>query len=381
MYARHLKPPSTSFFLFGPRATGKTTWLRQVLPDAHWVDLVPSEPFLRFLHSPSEFRREVEALPSGTWVVVDEVQKVPALLDEVHALISRHGRRYRFALSGSSARKLRRLDANLLAGRVVNRSFFPLTLAETAGTADLDDVLGTGLLPGVRDDPEHAVETLEAYATNYLRQEIQQEALTKDLAGFARFLRVAAILNGQPVNASNVASEAQVARTTVQRYFEVLVDTLIGTWVPSWQPRLKVRETAHPRFYFFDPGVVRAVANRVRAPVHDTEKGALLETWVLHELRAHMQHAGCGGEVTWYRTAGGVEVDFVWTGASHSVAIEVKATTRWRPEASNAMRELLQRQVVKHAVGVYLGDRAIEDDGVRVLPAPRWAAALGDFLY
>jgi uncharacterized protein len=143
------------------------------------------------------------------------VQKVPALLDEVHALIARHGARYRFALSGSSARKLRRLDANLLAGRVANRSFFPLTFAETEFRTDIDDALRIGMLPGVVSAPASAEDTLEAYAANYVHQEIQQEALTKDLPGFARFLRVAAILNGQSVSAANVANEAGVARATV----------------------------------------------------------------------------------------------------------------------------------------------------------------------
>ncbi|HEX5051668.1 MAG TPA: AAA family ATPase [Planctomycetota bacterium] len=380
MYARQLGLPKTSFFLFGPRATGKTTWLRQVLPDAHWCDLVPNDVFLRYLHDPSHFRHEVAALPANSWVVVDEVQKVPALLDEVHSLIAKHGRRYRFALSGSSARKLKRLDANLLAGRVINRSFFPLTLAEAGATTSIDDLLHTGLLPGVRSDPDVALDVLEAYAANYLHQEIQQEALTKDLAGFARFLRVAAVLNGQIVNISNVAAEAGVARSTVQRYFEILVDTLIGVWLPAWQPRLKVREVAHPKFYLFDPGVVRAVANRLRAPIHETEKGALLETWVLHELRAHMQLAQCGGELSWYRTGGGVEVDFLWTGPRHNVGIEVKASARWRSEAGNALRELLEKKVIRHAVAVYLGDKPLLDGGVHVLPAREWAMTLGTYV-
>lgn len=380
VYTRLLELPKTSFFLFGPRATGKTTWLRQQLPDAHWCDLVPTETYVRYLHEPGLLRREVEALPQNRWVVVDEVQKVPALLDEVHALIQKHGKRYRFALSGSSARKLRRLDANMLAGRVVNRSFFPLTLREIGKGVDIAELLRTGTLPGVRSEPEAAEDVLEAYAANYLHQEIQQEALTKDLASFARFLRVAGVLNAQIVNASNVASEAGVARTTVQRYFDILVDTLVGFSLPAWQPRLKVRETASPKFYFFDPGVARAVAGRVRAPVHDTEKGALLETWVLHELRAHMQLAQCGGELSWYRTGGGSEVDFIWSGPRHRVGIEVKASARWRPEAGDALRELLAQKVIRHAVVVYLGDRALVDDEIRVLPAAKWAESLGEFL-
>ncbi|MFN7586981.1 MAG: ATP-binding protein [Planctomycetota bacterium] len=380
MYQRLLELPKTSFFLFGPRATGKTTWLRQVLPEALWVDLVPSEAFVRYLREPSLFRREVEALPKGGWVVVDEVQKVPTLLDEVHALIARHGKGYRFALSGSSARKLRRLDANLLAGRVVNRAFFPLTLAETGFRVAIDDVLRIGLLPGVCSDPDVAEDTLEAYASNYVHQEIQQEALTKDLAGFARFLRVAAILNGQSVSASNVANEAAVARATVQRDFQILVDTLIGVMVPAWQPRLKVREVAHPRFYFFDPGVARAVAGRIRAPVHEQERGALLETWVLHELRAHMQFAQTGGEVQWYRTGAGAEVDFVWQGPHHAIGIEVKASERWRSDAGAALRELVAKKVIRKAVAVYLGDRALVDGGIEVVPARAFAERLGELL-
>lgn len=380
MYTRHLALPKTSFFLFGPRATGKTTWLRQVLPDAAWFDLVTNENYLKYLHDPGRFRREVEALAAGTWVVVDEVQKVPALLDEVQALIAAHGRRHRFALSGSSARKLRRLDANLLAGRVINRSFFPLTLGEAGLDTNLDDILRIGMLPGVRAEPEVAVDTLEAYAANYLRQEIQQEALTRDLAGFSRFLRVAGILNGQVVNFSNIANEAQVNRVTVSRNFEVLVDTLVGVWVNAWRPRLKVREVAAPKFYFFDPGVVRAVANRLRAPVQDTEKGALLETWVLHELRAHLQQAQCGGEIGWYRTGAGAEIDFVWSGAEYNVGIEVKASERWRSEFGGALRELLQQKAIRHALVVYLGDRPLVDDGVHVLPARHWAERLGEFV-
>ncbi len=380
MYTRALQLPKTSFFLFGPRATGKTTWLRQQLPDAHWCDLVPTEAYVRYLREPGLLRHEVESLPSGSWVVVDEVQKVPALLDEVHALISKHGKRYRFALSGSSARKLKRLQANMLAGRVVNRSFFPLTLQEIGKGVDVEELLRTGSLPGVRSDPESAMDTLEAYAANYLHQEIQQEALTKDLASFARFLRVAAILNGQIVNANNVASEAGVARSTVQRYFEILVDTLVGYSVPAWQPRLKVREVAHPKFYFFDPGVARAAAGRARADVHETEKGALLETWVLHELRAHMQIAQCGGEVSWYRTGGGLEVDFLWSGPDRRVGIEVKASTRWRSEFAGPLQEMIDQKVIQHAVVVYLGDRALQVGNVRVLPAASWAASLGEYL-
>lgn len=368
MYTRRMPVPNRSFFLFGPRGTGKSTWLRQALPGARWYDLLHSEVYLRLLSDPAEFRREVAALEPGTWVVVDEVQRVPALLNEVHALAAEHPRRWRFALCGSSARKLKRMDANLLAGRAINRTFFPLVWEELDGDVSIDDILASGLLPGVRSDPEGAIDILEACATSYLREEIQQEALTRDLASFTRFLRVAALMNGQVVNVANISRESAVPRPTVQRYFDVLIDTLIGAWLPSWQPRVKVREVAHPKFYLFDPGVARAAAGLLRAPLHDSERGPALETWILHELRAHLAHRDLGGDLAYYRTPAGSEVDFVWTGSGHAVGIEVKAATRWRPADGRGLRDLHQRGVIRHAFGVYRGTHAQKDGPILVLP-------------
>jgi predicted AAA+ superfamily ATPase len=376
MFTRRLARPSQSFLLFGPRGTGKSTWLRQVLSGARWYDLLHSEVYLRLLADPSEFRREVEALPDGTWVVVDEVQRVPALLNEVQSLLSRHPGRWSFALCGSSARKLRQMDANLLAGRAINRSFFPLVWSEVGGGVTTDDVLRLGLLPGVRSEPDSGVDILEAYAANYLREEVQQEALTRNLASFSRFLRIAALMNAQVVNVANIARESEVPRPTVQRYFDILVDTLVGVWLPAWQPRLKVRETAHPKFYLFDPGVVRAAAGRLRAPLHESERGPALETWMLHELRAHIADAGAGGELAYYRTPAGVEVDFVWTGPEYAVGIEVKAGSRWRPEGGSGLRDLHAQGVIRKAIGVYGGDRAQKDGPIDVLPVGEFLDAL-----
>lgn len=372
--------PTRSFFLFGPRGTGKSTWLRQVLPRAQWYDLLHSDVYLRLLADPAAFRREVEALPGGTWIVVDEVQRVPALLNEVQSLIARHEKRWSFALCGSSARKLKRMDANLLAGRVFNRSFFPLVWAELGGDVPADDILRFGLLPQVRQEPDAAVDILDAYAANYLREEIQQEALARNLASFARLLGVAALMNGQIVNVANIARESAVPRPTVQRYFDVLVDTLVGYWLPAWQPRLKVRERAHPKFYLFDCGVVRAAAGRLRAPLHDSERGGALETWMLHEIRAHLAHAAAGGELAYYRTPAGVEVDFVWTGPERAVAIEVKANQRWRPADGAALRDLHARRVIQAAVAVYGGERRQRDGPIVVLPVHEFLHRLPDLL-
>ncbi|MEK6557515.1 MAG: AAA family ATPase, partial [Candidatus Margulisiibacteriota bacterium] len=284
MFIRSLALPQTSFFLFGPRSTGKTTWLKQQLPKAKWFDLLDSSIYLGLLRNPSQLRMEIEALPENSWVVIDEVQKLPLLLNEVHKLIADHGSKYLFALSGSSARKLKRLDVNLLAGRVINRNFFPLTGSEMRFRFNVDSLFAFGNLPRVVSEPTLAVDILEAYVTNYLKEEIQQEALVKDLGSFSRFLEVATLCNAQVVNVANIARDAGVARPTVQRYFDVLSATLIGSFLPAWRPRVKVKEVLHPKFYFFDSGVVRAIQGTLRDCLEKAEKGSLFETMIFHEL-------------------------------------------------------------------------------------------------
>jgi len=379
MYARELTLPDRSFFLFGPRGTGKTTWLRTVLPDAHWVNLLVDRVLVRLVRDPERFAQEVEALPAGSWVVVDEVQKLPALLNEVQDLLVKHRQRYRFALTGSSARKLKRGDVNLLAGRVINRKFFPLTAAEMGDDFVVDDVLRFGSLPSVvseRGGDAARIDLLEAYAENYLTQEIRHEALVKRLDSFTRFLEVAALMNAQVTNVAGIARDAAVARPTVQGYFEILIDTLVGTWLPAWRPRAKVKELGHPKFYFFDPGAVRALGGRLREPLADPERGHLLETYVLHELRAWMNRSGCGGQLAYWRMPSGSEVDFIWSRAGKVVGIEVKAASRWRRGDGAALKHLREDKHVRQAFGVYLGRDALRDGPIDVLPLPQFLQRL-----
>lgn len=377
MFTRRYALPDHSFFLLGPRGTGKTTWLRQVLTDALWFDLLRTQTILTLTREPENFRQQIEARPPGSWVVVDEVQRLPSLLNEVHALIAETGRKYRFALSGSSARKLKRMDVNLLAGRAINRQFFPLTAAELDYDYDLDQVLSFGLLPQIRAEPGHALDALDAYVGNYIREEIQQEALVRSLEAFARFLEVATRMNGQLVNVAGLARDAAVARPTVQGYFEVLVDTLIGFWLPAWKRRAKVKEIASPKFYLFDPGVVRALGGRLREPIESLERGFLLETWVLHELRAAMAFQNTGGQLHYWRTPSGSEVDFVWTRGERAVGIEVKASDRWRAEFGVPLKGLVADKVARTGWGVYTGRMELKDGPLRVLPLRRFFEALG----
>jgi predicted AAA+ superfamily ATPase len=240
---RLLRRPDRSFFLFGPRGTGKSTWLHQVLPDAFRLDLLDASLFLELSRDPHRLEALIGKKPAGAWVVLDEIQKVPALLDEVHRLMEL--RRWRFALCGSSARKLRRGGGNLLAGRALTLSIESFSVAELGIEFDLDFALNWGLLPFVVNDPDTASDILAAYVNTYLKEELQAEGLIRNVPPFVRFLAVAGQINGQIVNAQNISREASVARSTVDTYFAILTDTLVGHILPAWRPGLKVREGLH----------------------------------------------------------------------------------------------------------------------------------------
>lgn len=350
--------------------------MRQHLGEALWFNLLLEDDFLPLLSSLKLFRERVEAMPLGTWVVVDEVQRLPGLLNEVHDLISRHGDRYKFALSGSSARKLGRMEVNLLAGRVIERSMFPLVATELNPDFNLDEVLRFGSLPGILTDPAFRVEMLRAYVHTYLRQEIQQEALVKDVGSFHRFLKVAAIMHGQVVNQSAIARDAGVARTTVQRFFDTLVDTLVGYLLPAWQAKAKVRERAKPKFYYFDPGVVRAISDITDEPLSDAESGPLLEGYILHELRAAISYQGRGGELSYWATQGGKEIDFIWSKGRRHVAVEVKNSRTWRSEYAKTINEFLDRGLAERGFVVYRGKQRYRSGQVDGLPVEDFLALI-----
>ena len=269
-------PPRRSALLLGPRQTGKSTLVRSLLPRRSWsVDLLRHDVFLRYSKEPERFRLEAEAqIRAGVRVVfVDEIQRVPGLLEEIHGLIETH--RIRFLLTGSSARKLRRGAANLLAGRAATRRLHPLTLAEQGERFDLERTLRYGSLPAVvTGSARDARDLLASYAETYLREEVQAEALVRNLGGFARFLDVVAAENGGIVNASAVARDAALAPRTVQEYYQILEDTLIGLRIEPWRHSPRARLVGHPRFYLFDTGVTNALARRLGAPPTRSGAGA-----------------------------------------------------------------------------------------------------------
>lgn len=371
MYSRLLQRPTKSFFLFGPRGTGKSVWLDQVLSDAQLkINLLKASEYLRYKQAPSLLAQEVGALEKGAWIIIDEVQKLPALLDEVHALLfdSNHG--YNFALSGSSARKLKQSEANMLAGRALTRRMFPLSLLETESDFNLEQALCHGRLPMAVTATSAAerVEYLDAYVELYLREEIQQEALVRNLDSFYRFLTVAALVNGQMLNISNIAREVGVARSTVQGYFSILEDTLLGWYLPAFRNRAKVKEVAHPKFYLFDCGVQRALAGLHRETPAAAEAGSLFETWVLNEFRALNAWQGHGARLYYWRTPSGNEVDLIWQQGSQAAGFEIKSSTRWKPEFNRGLEVLLESGDISAGFGVYRGQRRLKVGDITVLP-------------
>jgi uncharacterized protein len=249
--SRIYRVPPGSFFLVGLRGVGKSTWIREQLPDAHRFDLLDEAIYQGLLADPAPFAGELRRLDPGSWVVVDEVQRLPGLLNEVHRFIEQHG--LRFALLGSSARKLRPAGVNLLGGRALWREMLPLTPEELGGDFDLERTLEIGALPLVLDS-DSPRETLRAYVQLYLREEIKGEALVRNLPGFARFLPVAGLFHGQLLNVAGIARDAGVARTTVEGYLGVLEDTLLARRLPAHEARLRVRERKHPQALLDGPG-------------------------------------------------------------------------------------------------------------------------------
>jgi predicted AAA+ superfamily ATPase len=381
MFTRILDAPESSFFLFGPRGTGKSTWLRQRLPDARLYDLLDTAECLRLNRDPGLLYREAQSLLPGSWVVLDEVQKAPQVLNEVHRLIEE--RQLRFVLSGSSARKLRRGGTNLLAGRAQVQHLFPLVSAEVAYDLPLPEILVRGTLPmTVKAGKPNAY--LTSYAHTYIQEEVRAEALTRNIGGFSRFLEIAARQNGQVTNTSGIARDAAVSRQTVQNYFDILVDTLLGQWLQPWKLKRATKQVAHPKFYLFDSGVARALSGRIPYPPTSEELGPLLETWILGELMAYVAYRQLGYTLHFWRTPDGVEVDFLCETTKGYTAIEVKAAANWDRRFLRGLtrigEELGPRKVTCY--GVFLGSRAANWDGVAVLPVLEFLRRLwqGDIL-
>jgi predicted AAA+ superfamily ATPase len=366
-YPRLLAPPKGSFFLFGPRGTGKSTWLRATFPRAQTINLLDEALYQSYLADVGRFAAELRALRPGAMVVLDEVQRLPQLLNEVHRFMEE--RRLRFALCGSSARKLKQSGTNLLAGRAVRRPMHSFVPEELGRAFDLDAVLRWGSLPVIWS-AEDRRGALEAYVQMYLREEVQAEALVRNLPGFARFLPIAALFHGQMLNAAGLARDAQVARTTVLGYLSVLEDTLVAFLLPAYEAKLRVKERTHPKLYWCDPGLVRAL-KRQSGPLAAEERGALLEGWVAQLLRAYRDYRGLFDD--WFfwapSEAQRTEVDFLLRRGREMTAIEVKAGPSFSESDARGLRAITGLTGLVRRVLVYGGSRRLRTkEGIDVLP-------------
>ena len=311
---------SESLFLWGARQTGKSTLLKSLFPNALWFDLLKYDVFERFQKNPVQFRESILATATGTVVIVDEIQKIPALLDEIHWLIVNH--QTRFVLSGSSPRKIIRSGANLLGGRALRYELYPLIYAEIPNF-DLQRALNNGLLPRhyLSDNPKKLI---SAYIGNYLRDEIIAEAKIRNIGAFTKFLEAAAFSNGEMVNYTNIASDCGVSSITIKEYFQILEDTLIGRFVPSYQKKPKRRVILASKFYYFDVGIANYLLKRGNIEVGSEAFGSAFEHFIYQELYAHSNYSELNYTISYWRTASQIEVDFIL--GDHKVAIEVKGT-------------------------------------------------------
>lgn len=337
---------SESLFLWGARQTGKSTLLKSLFPNALWFDLLKSDVFERFQKNPVQFRESILATATGTVVIVDEIQKIPALLDEIHWLIVNH--QTRFVLSGSSPRKIIRSGANLLGGRALRYELYPLIYAEIPNF-DLQRALNNGLLPRhyLSDNPKKLI---SAYIGNYLRDEIIAEAKIRNIGAFTKFLEAAAFSNGEMVNYTNIASDCGVSSITIKEYFQILEDTLIGRFVPSYKKKPKRRVILASKFYYFDVGIVNYLLKRGNIEVGSEAFGSAFEHFIYQELYAHSNYSELNYTISYWRTASQIEVDFIL--GDHKVAIEVKGTDNVQSRHLKGLRSFSEEYEVNKLIVV-----------------------------
>jgi predicted AAA+ superfamily ATPase len=355
-----------SHFLLGPRQTGKTSLIRHTLKDAKVYDLLDMSVYLALSQRPGRLAEEIG--PHDRIVVIDEIQRLPALLNEVHRVMETRG--VRFLLTGSSGRKLRRGGVNLLGGRARTKYLHPLTWKELGDRFELTRALARGLIASIyfSDDPQA---DLQAYAGLYLQQEIVAEGATRNVPAFSRFLKVAALCNGSIVNFTNVANDAQVARTTIYEYFEILKDTLVLYELPAWRKTKTRKPLASSKYYFFDVGVVGSLQGRAFRP-GTPEFGEAFETFLMHELVSHRDYVS-GEMLTYWRSTSGFEVDFI---IGDHTAVEVKAKESVSPQDLKSLRAIAEEKKLKRYLCVCLETRTRKTHDIVILPYKKFLDGL-----
>ena len=374
-YARLFEPPKMSFFLLGMRGVGKSTLVKRCFKNAKVIDLLDESLYQLYLSKPQAFAEDLSLVKSGDWVIVDEVQRLPQLLNEVHRFIEE--KKVKFALLGSSARKLRRAGVNLLGGRALQKFMHPFLPEELGDDFSMDAILRNGSLPLIWTS-ENPKEQLSAYLQLYLKEEIQAEAIVRNLPGFARFLPVAALFHAQVVNIEALGRDCGVARSTVEGYLQILEDTLIAFQVPAYENKLRVRQRMHPKLYWSDSGIVRA-AKRQLDGLAIEERGVLFEGFIAQILKAHRElgRLDCDQISYWSAGKNSIEVDFILERKNEIVAIEAKSGTDPDNKRFTGLSALKDSGKLKRAMIVYAGKRKYKhSSGVEVWPIAEFAGGI-----
>jgi uncharacterized protein len=353
-----------SFFLFGPRGTGKTSWVKAHFGDGIYIDLLYGESY-RYLQANSS--RLDELIPNNFqgWVIIDEVQKLPELLDEVHRLIEE--KKYRFILTGSSARKLKRRGVNLLAGRALQYAMHPMTAVELGKDFDLVRALQFGQLPAIEKEPD-AKKYLAAYVQTYLREEVMQEGLARNLTAFTHFLECASFSQGSPINAASIAREVGVDQKTIVNYFDLTEDLLIANRLPVFTKRAKRKLIAHPKFYFFDVGVYRTLRPKGPLDNHSESMGICFESLFLQEARAINDYCQLDYDIYYWRTQSGREVDFVFYGERGLIAVEAKSSSYIENKDLGGLRAFQQDYPMAKCYMIYGGKMHRYQHDISIIP-------------
>lgn len=357
-------PKDKSFFLFGPRGTGKTTWVKSTFKSALYLDLLEAELFYDLLANP---QRLENLIPKDfkDWIIVDEVQRVPELLSEVHRLIEKY--KYKFILTGSSARKLKKTGPNLLGGRALTYFLHPLTVQELGQDFDLDHSLIFGQLPCAYTESAPK-KYLESYIRTYLQEEVQQEGLTRNLGAFSRFLEAASFSQGSVLNVSAVAQECSIERKVVENYFTILEDLLIAYRIPVFTKRAKRRLIVHPKFYFFDVGLYRTLRPMGPLDMPEEAQGIAFETLFLQELNAINDYFEFGYKIFYWRTSNNIEIDFVLYGERGIKAFEIKRTGKVTSSMLRGLKAFLKDYPTAKAYFIYGGGRRMRDGEIEIIP-------------
>jgi len=351
-----------SLFLWGARQTGKSTLLKALFPNALWFDLLQSDLYERLSKNPSILRETILAKTESETVIIDEIQRIPELLNEVHWLMTNE--RKKFVLSGSSARKILRGGYNLLGGRALRYELYPLVSSEIPDF-DLVRALNNGLLPR-HYLATNAKKLLSAYIGNYLKDEIAAEAKIRNIQSFSKFLEAAAFSNGEMVTYANIAADCGVSAPTVKEYFQILEDTLIGRFVQAYQKKPKRRVITAPKFYFFDVGIVNHLLKRGKIEFGTEIFGNAFEHFIYHEIYAHSQYSGLEYPISYWRTASQIEVDFIL--GDNEVAVEVKSTTNVSSRHLSGLKQFAEEYKTKHLILVCNEPMPRLIDNILVLP-------------